>query len=49
MTFQSPHGGKLGKDPKQKKLPRTWGKRRANSDPTPYLKIMSKLMSRRGA
>jgi len=31
-----------GKDPKQKRLTRTWSKRRVNSDPKPYLKLMAK-------
>lgn len=40
-----PSGSKMGKDPKKKKLPRTWGKRKTSFQVRPYMKIMA----RRGA
>lgn len=45
MSQWGPTGSKMGKDPKKKSIPKEFTKKRTNTDPKPYMKIMS----RRGA
>ena len=40
------YGGLGGKDPARKHVPRTMTKKRVNSNPKPYMKIMSKKRNR---
>lgn len=42
MSNWGPTGSKMGKDPQRKRVPRTFGKRKASAGVKPYLKIMSR-------